>query len=256
MVAAGADGLPKVKKLSMEKDLKSAAETLEEAVREVLAMRLGHEPDSDEMASAAQMLRGMAQENKRMAEEYERLFEVLERDPRLAIFFSEMMKGVPVRVALVKSDIFDFAPQSGDDDWEAYQRELAESKRKRQEYLQALEEHKHNCDCTAHVVSRFYDEKGLSDDECDSFADYIEGVFADVVRGIIDRQTLERLWHGYTMETRLQEAHDKGVLDGRNMRIEELRNSVQTDGLPASSGGVCTTSAKRGYIERIMRGEY
>lgn len=240
----------------MEKDLKSATEVLEEAVREALAIRLGHEPDSDEMASASELLKGMAQDNKRMRQEYERLFEVLERDPRLALFFSEMMKGVPVRVALVKSDIFDFAPQSGDDDWGAYQRELAERKRKREEYARAMDEHKRNCDCTAHVVARFYDEKGLSDDECDSFADYLEGVFADVVRGIIDRQTLERLWHGYTMETRLQEAHDKGVLDGRNMRIEELRHSAQTDGLPASSGGAYTRSAKRGYIERIMRGEY
>ncbi len=242
--------------MSMMEELKTTGRSLEETVRELLAARLGHEPDEDELSGAGDYLRRVVAENKRMSDEYERLFEMLERDPRLAVFFSEMMKGVPVRVALVKSDIFDFAPECGDDDWDAYQRELSEKRRKRHQYDMALEEHKRNCDCTAHTVARFYDEKNLSDEECDSFADYVERVFDDVIHGIIDRQTLERLWCGYTMEERLQEARDKGVLDGRNARIEELRRSAETDGLPASSGGAATASAKRGYIERIMRGDY
>jgi len=237
-------------------ELKSTGQTLEETVRELLAARLGHEPDREELSGAGDYLRDMAEENRRMSGEYERLFEILERDPRLAVFFSEMMKGVPVRVALVKSDIFDFAPEYGDEDWDAYQRELSDKRQKRRRYDLALEEHKRNCDCTAHTVARFYDEKNLSDEECDSFADYVERVFDDVIHGIIDRETLERLWWGYTMEERLQEAREKGMLDGRNARIEELRRAAETDGLPASSGGAATASAKRGYIERIMRGEY
>ena len=239
----------------MEKS-ESAGQALESVVRELLAARLGHEPDEGEMAGAGEYLRGVVEENGRMSREYERMFELLERDPRLAVFFSEMMKGVPVRVALVKSDIFDFAPECGDDDWDAYQRELSDKRRRRQEYDIAMEEHKRNCDCTAHTVSQFYDEKNLSDEECDSFAEYVERVFDDVIHGIIDRQTLERLWCGYTMEARLQEARDKGVVDGRNARIEELRRAAQTDGLPTSSTGAATASARRGYIERIMRGEF
>lgn len=230
-------------------------ENLETVVRELLFDALGHEPDLSEMEKAGGYLRRLASENRRMSGEYERLFELLERDPRLALFFSETLKGTPVRVALMKADIVDTVPQYGDDDWNAYQVELAEHKRKKEEYLKALEEHKRNCAATAEEVERFYRDKKLSDSECDSFADYVEALFDDIVRGIITPATLERLWQGYTMEERIREAHDKGVVDGRNIRLEELRRSVETDGIP-DAGTAAVKSAKRGYIERILRGDY
>lgn len=199
----------------------------------------------------------MQDENCRMKAEYERLFKILESDPRLAVFFSQMMKGTPVRVALVQSDIFDFAPQEGEPDFDGYQKALKEHNQKKQEHENRLKEHAKNCECSTHTIQKFYDEKELNDAEVEAFAAYVEKMYDDIVQNKLDAETLERLWCGYTLEGRLEEAKQAGVIEGKNNLISNqhfVRNN--TDGMPSSGAGAVEDSPKRGYIERILSGEY
>lgn len=199
----------------------------------------------------------MVDENTRMKAEYERLFEVLESDPRLAVFFSEMMKGTPVRVALVQADIFDFAPQKEEPDFDNYQTALKEHKAKKQEHENRLKEHAKNCECSTHTIQKFYDEKELDDAEIEAFAAYVEKMYNNIVQNKLDAETLERLWCGYTLDSRLEEAKQAGFVEGKNNQITKqhsMRN--YTDGMPSSGAGAIEERPKRGYIERILNGEY
>lgn len=200
----------------------------------------------------------LVEENDRLRGEFEAAKGALERDPRVAVFFNELMRGTPVRVALVRSDIFDFTPQNHDYDYDAYQEALSVHRKKRDEAAQRLKNHKENCEYTAAEIEKFYRTKGLTDDQQDQFADFVESMFDDFSDGKIWGSTLERLWKAFTYDQKLEEVKEIGRIEGVNAKIEKIEGVVTSDGLIGGGRSIRQSAPKvrEGYIKRIMNGGY
>ena len=114
--------------------------------------------------------------------------------------------------------------------------EMQDSETARQEYEQNLIE-------SAEAVKAFKESKNLSDKQ---FTDFIESAVemtGDLLAGKLNTTLLENMWKGRNYDSDLANetsiAEERGVIRGRNEKIEADKKKRLGDGLPMTpSGGV------------------
>lgn len=196
-------------------------------------------------------------ENEKMKQEFRAATDVLQKDPRLAVLFNEVIRGTPIRVALVRSGIYDFTPQPQDSDYPEYEEALRNHKQRREEYEMRIIAHRENCKHTAQEIDEFYNQKGITDDVIEDFSNYVINIFNGFTDGIIDCNLLEALWKGYVYDKSILEAKEVGKIEGRNEIIEKRNLAMNDDGISRRTNHSNSHKAvKEGYIERIMNGSF
>lgn len=196
-------------------------------------------------------------ENTKMKREFETATKALENDPRLAVLFNELMRETPIRVALVRSGIYDFTPQCEDVDYNEYQEALKTHKQRREEFKNRRIAHEINCKHTAETIDKFYEERKATDKEIEQFSEYVVGMFDSFVDGIIDCSLLEFLWKGFVFDKKIDEAKEIGKIEGKNEVIEQRTLSLKDDGISSKNNLSNETKPQKvGYIERILNGTY
>lgn len=199
------------------------------------------------------------QENVKMRAEYEKIFDAIDENPRLAVLLSEIMKGEPIRVALVKSGVYTYEPKEGESDYHRYCECIEDIKRTKKDIEQRRSLREKNLEMTTTQIEEFYADKKLNEEQIDDFAFYVQQMIDDMVDGKITIDTMQRLWLGYTFEEQIEIARNAGMVEGQNKNIETISNiKNSSDGLPQNKNSKITVkeTPRMGYIERIMGGQY
>ena len=200
------------------------------------------------------------QQRRMFEEDNNRLIELVREYPELGTLFSELFKGAPLRVALLKADIDLPAPQPGDEDFSDYENALKERKKRREESEKRVKEYEKNVSHSKEEIDEFFRTKSLTPEQEKAFTEYVDNLVGDMINGIFSQQSLEKLYRSYTYEEDVRTAHEAGEIDGRNAAIETRRiaKKSDTDGLPSNAGALETPiNPKRvGYIERLIANRY
>lgn len=218
---------------------------------------LDTENDFELMGSIIRIWDIVIAQNKKMKREFMEVTKALQNDPRLAVLFNEIIRETPIRVALVRSGIYDFTPQVQDSDYNQYQDALKTHRQRREEYEIRRIAHNENCKHTAEEIDKFYKMKGATEEDIENFSEYVLNIFNGFVDGVIDCKLLEFLWKGFVYDKNIEDAKEVGKIEGRNEIIEKRIHSMGDDGI--SHRGSYANEVKpvrEGYIERIMSGNF
>ncbi len=193
----------------------------------------------------------------KMSDQNKAIAEILISNPRLYIFIQEMMKETPIRVALVKSDLTDLAPDEEDEDYESYNMAVAQSRERREILKEKIQNRIDKCEKCGEVAQQFYDDNEVEDDEIEEFVEFFEKVIEAIFDADIDREVIEAMWKAYSFEKEVQQAREQGIVDGKNQVIT-IRRKSNSDGLPSSSsGGIMRDETKHeGYIEKLLNRKF
>ena len=200
------------------------------------------------------------QQRRMFEEDNKQLIELVREYPELGTLFSELFKGAPLRVALLKADIDLPEPNPEDNDFSDYKNALKERNKRRKESEKRMKEYEENITRSKKEIEDFFSKKALTSEQEKSFTEYVDNLVSDMINGIFSQKSLEKLYRSYTYEDDIRTAHEAGEIDGRNATIEMQRISRRndTDGLPSNAGAIETPDNNRkiGYIERLMANKY
>ncbi len=200
------------------------------------------------------------QQRRMFEDDNNRLIELVREYPELGTLFTELFKGTPLRVAMLKADFELPEPEEGEEDYYDYYEAQEEQRRRAAEREERIREYQANAELSRIEIEKFFQSKALTPEEEKAFTEYVDNLVGDMINGIFSQQSLEKLYRSYTYEEDIRTAHEAGEIDGRNAAIESRRMALrrESDGLPSSSGASMQESAPRktGYIERLMANKY
>lgn len=167
-----------------------------------------------------------------------KLKELFAKDPRFASFMSDVVGGGSPSTSFVKYFGKDVLDMSSDEE------QMAKLNESNQEYLNRVaesnklrEEQEKNMESSAQQMSDFKSEKGMSDEDFDSFIGECYNVVEGALMGKIDKSFLETMYKGLNYEKDLQDAATAGVIEGRNQKIDETLKKQTGDGVPNLNTG-------------------
>lgn len=167
--------------------------------------------------------------------------EVLAEYPELLSLVEDLGSGVPFRQALAANiDVDDLRAEEGDEDYaevEAANKKRRDRAARAKEYEARLAE---NMEKSADVLSQFFEEQGMSDEQADEYTAYVDGIINDYIDGKVTRDTLMLFQHARNYDADMASARESGAIEGKNARIdaERERKSKETDGIPQGGSAV------------------
>ncbi len=190
----------------------------------------------------------------KLSDENRKIGKLIAENPRIYLLLDNLLKGDPVSVALVKSDLMDVAPESGDDDYNSYSLAIAQTKERKRKAKELAKTRLDKCEQCNEVSSQFYKEISASDEEIVSFVSFLESIIDKLFTAEIDHDLLVTLWKAFSFDKEVKYANERGVVDGKNIMILQKRR-LFSDGLaPASSvGSSKSVEPRKGYIERLLQ---
>jgi hypothetical protein len=176
--------------------------------------------DGEELTS----LRGKNQE----------LMDLLDENPELGLFLSEVHSGASVPYALGK--IFDketIFPDGGELEEEDYKRGKSERDARTKERKELAKRMEENVGKNAEMIKAFLGKRGLSDEQGEEFLGKAVQSLGGIKEGLIAPELLDFLYDGYNYDKDVELARKAGEIDGRNQKIALGRKSFENE-LPDS----------------------
>lgn len=167
--------------------------------------------------------------------------EVLAEYPELLSLVEDLGSGVPFRQALAANiDVDDLRAEEGDEDYaevEAANKKRRDRAARAKEYEARLAA---NMEKSADVLSQFFEEQGMSDEQADEYTAYVDGVINDYIDGKVTKDTLMLFQHARNYDADMASARESGAIEGKNARIdaERERKSKETDGMPQGGSAI------------------
>lgn len=183
------------------------------------------------------------------------LLDLLEDNPELGLFLSEVHSGASVPYALGK--IFDkesIFPEDGKMENEDYAKGKAERDARAKERKELAKRMEENVGKNAERIKAFMDKRGLSEEQADEFLGKSVELLGGIKEGLIAPELLDFLFDGYNYDKDVELARKAGEIDGRNQKIALGRKSFDND-LPESrpSAGNASDSDAREMFRDIAR---
>lgn len=171
----------------------------------------------------------------------EKLNNLFANNPNAAYFMNDLIDGKEqLGVALMRNFGYLFkeaVDDPSDENIKAFADALDEhaERVKKNEALQA--EFEKNVTASRELIDTWASERGLTAEQVDAVQGYINGEFANLLSGTITPEMLEFAYKGLQYDADVEAAERKGVVAGRNARIDEQLRTKQGDGIPMIGGG-------------------
>ena len=176
----------------------------------------------------------------RNVEANRKLAELFETEPELVAIIRDMYEGASFREAIAANvDLDDLKPMEGDPDYEAIQARVQARKEKIAANSKLAEELDANQQASLKEIEEFVKENELDQEGCMELLQIIDDLIADAAKGKISKNLLSIVRRHLSHDNDVKEAHESGLIDGRNEKIETIKEkeSGQGDGLPTLGGG-------------------
>lgn len=186
--------------------------------------------------------------------------DLIESDPQFKAVVTDMLaNGAPFVVALARHvDPEDLQRVEGDDDFEQWQKARNE---KLQRAAQAAEQQKEIAQNELESSKAFDDfcaEKGISEEEKDTFLQVINDALWGLLYKKIDRKFLEMCYKGSQFDKAVADAMAAGEINGRNTAIEAKRAKQKADaagdGIPVTGSNATPASESRRRVNPMFAG--
>lgn len=223
----------------------STEEVIQKSNKDALLERLQKMfPDVDEETMYANFMEFM-DDMERASNAHAMLNEKLTQHPKAGLMLADMMDGKHPAVAIKRHFGEELEIEEGSEEYEA----LLTAERERladEEASGAMKaEYQTNLEESAEAVRMFKEEKGLDDQ---GFQDFIESAVemtGDLLAGKLNTTLLNVLWKGKNYDTDIANetsiAEERGLVKGRNEKIEERKRKMAGDGLPNVSSSAVKT---------------
>lgn len=108
---------------------------------------------------------------------------------------------------------------------------------------------------TIQIIASFIEKHKLEGEKFNTFKNVLSSTAEIFSSKNIDENMLNTVLQLTDLEKNIEESFNKGVIEGRNQRIEEqLTQFAVEDGLYSTDSNSSMQSGENGYIERILRG--
>lgn len=106
---------------------------------------------------------------------------------------------------------------------------------------------------TIKTIANFFEKNHLNNDKLNKFQTTLASIVRPISQNDIDDNILETILKVINIDTDIEDNYKKGVLDGRNQKIEEQIVQYGTNDGLYGNGAVSASSIKNsGYIERLL----
>lgn len=210
-------------------------------------------PDVDEETMYGNFMEFM-DDMERASGAHSMLNEKLTQYPKAGLMLADMMDGKHPAVAIKRHFGEEMEIEEGSEEYEALL--TAERERLADEEASGTmkAEYEQNLSESAEAVRMFKEEKGLDDEQFSEFMESAVEMTGDLLSGKLNTTLLNVLWKGKNYDTDLANetgiAEERGLVKGRNEKIEERKRKMTGDGLP----NVSSTSIKKEIPLPNLRG--
>lgn len=103
------------------------------------------------------------------------------------------------------------------------------------------------------TISSFCERNRINPEQLEKFQTTLANFVQPISQNDIDDNILETILRVVNIDSEIEENYKKGILDGRNQKIEEqIAQYITTDGLYGNGAANATTTGNSGYIERLL----
>ena len=168
-----------------------------------------------------------------------KLTNMLSHDPHSAQFITDMARGKDPWTSLISRIGIDGVKEMLEDPTK-----MDEYSASNKEYIDRMakqkgleEEWEKNMKSTLAMLEQKQQELGLTDEQIDAAADWINEVTNDAVIGIIKPDTIDMALKAINHDADIAQAREQGEIAGKNTKAEaKLRKPQRTDGIPTLAG--------------------
>lgn len=177
----------------------------------------------------------------------QKLIALFEAEPQIADVVSAMIGGATLRSALARHiGIEDLAPEEGDPDYAAWDKNNKERLERVEKTNQFNKEFNENVAFSEKSVKEFAEENKLEPEEAEKILGEFDDMLKDIYRGRITKETLTKIMRAVKHDEAVKEAKEEGVIAGKNEAIsEKVKKEVpKDDGMPVVKKSGETTEEK------------
>ena len=170
-----------------------------------------------------------------------KIVEVLDEYPELYAVVQDLIDGKPIEVALAANiDLEDITPLPDEEMYKQYE----DAKNTRKERKTKIETMRRgfdtNLEASREVIKEYFEEKGLTDENAEDYASFIDNHIAEYNRGIVTKEFLDLFYKARNYAKDVIEAEEQGAIKGKNAKVdaEREKRATETDGMPVGGSSI------------------
>lgn len=218
----------------------------EEQLKQALYDTLGEEVESGDVV---EVVKEKLADLKEYIDSDAQIDKAVQDNPELYAVIQDISEGKSLGEALARNIDMDMLyPEEGDADFEAIQSANNDRKARTNEakaYKATIEANKEQ---SMEVVSKYFDEHGMTPEQADEFANYIDTLCTDYIDGKITPEFLQVFANARNHDTDVANAEEAGAIKAKNARLDaqRIKKPELTDGLPAQGSAIAPQSEGNG----------
>lgn len=170
-----------------------------------------------------------------------KIIEVLDEYPELYAVVQDLIDGKPIEVALAANiDLEDITPLPDEEMYKQYE-DAKNTRKERKTKIETLrKEYDTNLEASREVIKEYFEEKGLTDENAEDYASFIDNHIAEYNRGIVTKEFLDLFYKARNYAKDVIEAEEQGAIKGKNAKVdaEREKRATETDGMPVGGSSI------------------
>lgn len=170
-----------------------------------------------------------------------KIVEVLDEYPELYAVVQDLIDGKPIEVALAANiDLEDITPLPDEEMYKQYE-DAKNTRKERKTKIETMrKEFDTNLEASREVIKEYFEEKGLTDENAEDYASFIDNHIAEYNRGIITKEFLDLFYKARNYAKDVIEAEEQGAIKGKNAKVdaEREKRATETDGMPVGGSSI------------------
>jgi hypothetical protein len=170
-----------------------------------------------------------------------KIIEVLDEYPELYAVVQDLIDGKPIEVALAANiDLEDITPLPDEEMYKQYE-DAKNTRKERKTKIETMRrEFDTNLEASREVIKEYFEEKGLTDENAEDYASFIDNHIAEYNRGIVTKEFLDLFYKARNYAKDVIEAEEQGAIKGKNAKVdaEREKRATETDGMPVGGSSI------------------
>lgn len=170
-----------------------------------------------------------------------KIVEVLDEYPELYAVVQDLIDGKPIEVALAANiDLEDITPLPDEEMYKQYE-DAKNTRKERKTKIETMrKEFDTNLEASREVIKEYFEEKGLTDENAEDYASFIDNHIAEYNRGIVTKEFLDLFYKARNYAKDVIEAEEQGAIKGKNAKVdaEREKRATETDGMPVGGSSI------------------
>lgn len=170
-----------------------------------------------------------------------KIIEVLDEYPELYAVVQDLIDGKPIEVALAANiDLEDITPLPDEEMYKQYE-DAKNTRKERKTKIETMrKEFYTNLEASSEVIKEYFEEKGLTDENAEDYASFINNHIAEYNRGIVTKEFLDLFYKARNYAKDVIEAEEQGAIKGKNAKVdaEREKRATETDGMPVGGSSI------------------